>query len=209
MVLIAPPPSQRRPRPLFSTLAAESSVLRLFQPSVHGASATSFRFFGPLLRFDHQRGEGAPVRPGHDEERGIYYAAATLSGCLVEVFGDIGVIDCADWHVALVRVRRDLHLLDLRGRGAMRAGTVAAIAKEASRPLTQAWSRHFYGHAETYTTVDGLIFFNAHNDETAFALYERCADALACPTDSVRRLDHPALRPHLLAEADRQNLILA
>jgi hypothetical protein len=209
VVVIASPPPQRRPRPLFRTLATGTSFLRAFRPTDHGASATSFRYFGPLLRFDHQRGQGALDQPSLDRERGIYYAAPTLSGCIVEIFGDIGVIECNDWHVAMVQITRDLHLLDLRGRGSMRAGTVAALAKEASRPLTQAWSRCFYEQVATYTTVDGLVYFNAHDDETAFALYERCADTFHCPTSSVRRLDHPALRPHLLVIADRHNLILA
>lgn len=209
MVVIAPPPPRRRPRPLFQILSAGSSLLRVFRPIDHSTTATSFRFFGPLLRFDHQRGQDAPDRPGHDPERGIYYAARALTGCIVEVFGDIGVIECGDWHVAVVQAARDLRLIDLRRRGAMRAGMVAAIAKEASRPLTQAWSRHFYEQAATYTTVDGLVFFNAHNDEAAFALYERCADALHCPTGWMRRLDHPALRPHLLVIAERHNLIFA
>lgn len=209
MVLVAPPPPARMPRPLFHTLAAGMSLCRIFNPASHGATAVSFRYYGPLLRFDHQRGAGGLDRPDVDAERGIYYAASTLSGCVVEVFGDIGVIEGADWHVAIVEVVRDLILLDLSGRGAMRAGTVAALAKHPERLLTQAWARYFYEHDEFYTVVAGLRFLNAHNDEEAVALFERSQDALWCPEANVRRLDDPRLRPALLAIADRHNLVLA
>ncbi len=48
--------------------------------------------------------------------------------------------------------------------GAMRAGSVAALAKTAERACSQAWGRYVYEHPELYGMVDGLRFFNAHND---------------------------------------------
>ena len=108
-------------------------------------------------RFDHHE-------PGC--QRSIHYSAPTLSGCVVEVFGDTGVVDTRGCRLALIRTCRNLQLLDLRGSGAMRAGSVAALSAIADRDLSQAWSRHFYSsHA-----IDGLLYSNAHNSESAIAL---------------------------------------
>lgn len=207
MVVVDPPPPRRRPNPLFHNLPSGSRLVRLFDPSRHGATATGFRSYGPLLRFDHHRGR-EDGKPGDDAERGIYYAAMTLSGCLVEVFSDTGVVDLHRHYVASPILRRDLHLLDLRGSGAMRAGTKAAIAKVADRSLSQAWARHFYETPEVYGEVDGLIYLNAHNDEEAVALYERASDALECPPDRVMRLDDEALRAAVLEAADDNDLVV-
>ncbi len=182
-------------------------MVRLFDPSRHAATATGFRSYGPLLRFDHHRGR-EDGEPGDDVERGTYYAAMTLSGCLVEVFGDTGVVDLGSHQVASPILRRDLCLLDLRRSGAMRAGTKAAIAKVPDRSLSQAWSRHFYETPEVYSDLDGVIYLNAHNDEDAIALYERASDALECPPERVMRLDDEALRAAVLEAADDNDLVV-
>ena len=207
MVVVDPPPPRRQPNPLFHDLPSGSRLVRLFDPSRHGATATGFRSYGPLLRFDHHRGQGGG-KPGDDIERGIYYAAMTLSSCLVEIFGDTGVVDLHRHHVASPILRRDLRLLDLRHSGAMRAGTKAAIAKVPDRSLSQAWSRHFYETPEIYSDLDGVIYLNAHNDEDAIALYERASNALECPPGRVMRLDDEALRTAVLEAADDNDLVV-
>jgi len=53
----------------------------------------------------------------------------------------------------------------------MKAGSVAALAKVADRSLSQAWSRYFYEQQKIYSEVDGIIYYNAHNDEEAIVLY--------------------------------------
>jgi len=183
-------------------------LVRIFDPSSHGATATGFRHHGPLLRFDHHRGEGKNMEPGADAERGIYYAALTLSSCMVERFGDTGVVDFGTYHVASPILARDLRLLDLRENGAMRAGTKAAVAKIPDRTLSQAWSRYFYSASEIFAEVDGLIYLNAHNDEDAIALYERAGDALVCPADRVTRFDNEALRAAVSEAAIDNGLVL-
>jgi hypothetical protein len=168
---------------------------------------TGFRSYGPLLRFDHHRKRDNET-PGNDLERGIYYAATTLSSCLVEIFGDTGVVDLDRHHVALPVLRRDLRLLDLRGNGAMKAGTKAAIAKVTERTISQAWARYFYEKTDVYDHVDGLVYLNAHNDEDAIALYERSADALECPPERIMRLGDEALRAAVLEAADDNDLVI-
>ena len=77
----------------------------------------------------------------------------------------------------------------------MRAGSVAALAKVADRHLSQAWSRYFYEQTDLYGQIDGISFLNAHNDEEAFALYERAQSALICTDDRILPLAHLSLRP--------------
>jgi hypothetical protein len=78
---------------------------------------------------------------------------------VVEVFGDIGVVETQGCRLALIRSSRPLQLLD--------------------RDLSQAWSRHFY----TSHAVDGLLNSNAHNSASAIALYDRAEGAISCIRD--------------------------
>jgi hypothetical protein len=178
-------------------------MFRIYNPTSHGQSCCFFRRFGPVARFDHHRHPASS--PSLDNDRGIYYAAPDFSCCIVEVFGDTGQIVCGDYHLALVRTIRDLRLLDLCGDGAMRAGTVAAIAKS-DHDISRAWSRYFYDET-AFQLTDGLQYFNAHNDELAYALYERAETALECIEEI--RLDDPSLRSKLAFIARRTNLLLS
>lgn len=204
MVQISPPPPQRDPKPVFYQLEKGTYLIRIFDPNSYGTQALTFRHYGPLHRFDHQHGP----EPAIDQERGIYYAAFTLSGCLVECFGDTGIIEILRQQVASIRVIRPLKLLDLRGAGAMRSGSVAALAKVADRQLSQAWSRFFYERIDLYGEVDGLIFYNAHNDEVAIAFYERAKSGLSCPETEVMALNNPQLRPAVQQAAKENHLIV-
>ncbi len=208
MVLIDLPPPPRNPNPIFHILPSDTRLFRIFDPSSYGATAISFRDHGPLLRFDHHRGKGEERESSTDTERGIYYAAPTLSSCLVEMFGDTGVVEMGTNRVAAPILGRDLRLLDLRANGAMRAGTKAAVAKVSDRMLSQAWSRYFYDTLKTFAKVDGLLYLNAHNDEDAVALYERARDALLCPPDRVIRLDDEAIRAAVLEAANDNDLLM-
>ncbi len=211
MVVIAKPPPSKPPNPLHCTLASGSFLLRIFDPTSHGTQALTFRNFGPINQFDHQRisvqGDSfAPRVRTQDLERSIYYAGLTLSCCLVECFGDSGVIELKDQKVCRVQLTQDLTLLDLKDNGAMRAGSVAALAKVADRHLSQEWSRYFYDQTSLYGQIDGISFRNAHNDEEAIALYERAQSALICPENQILRLDHPSLRPAIQQAALKNHL---
>ena len=176
-------------------MTSGTAFQRLYDPTKHGATALSFRHYGPISRFDHQ-----PEPCAVDPNRAILYVARTLSGCLVEIFGDAKLINVGTWEVAFIDCTRDLHLLDLRGANAMRAGTVAGVCKDSNRPISQAWSRYFYENSFLYapvigTSIDGLIFGNAHNDEDAVALNERCQSDFICR--AVCSLNDAALRTEI------------
>jgi RES domain len=205
VVLIAPPPPSRTPDPLHYTLLSGSYLLRIFNPTRHNTQALTFRHYGPITRFDHQQVTSIG-KPADDPERGIYYAGFTFSCCLVEYFGDSGVIEIKDEQVVRIQLKRDLQLLDLRGSGSLRAGSVAALAKVADRAFSQNWSRYFYEETAIYGTLDGICYFNAHNDEAAIALYERSKDALSCPDTQILALNHPNLRPAIQQAALENNL---
>jgi hypothetical protein len=125
VVVIGKPPPSKTPNPLYCTLASGSFLQRIFNPASHDTQALTFRHFGPSAegRFDHQHTPCQGDR-AQDPERGIYYAGFTLSCCLVECFGDSGVIEIKDQRICRVELTRDLTLLDLKDNGAMRAGTV-------------------------------------------------------------------------------------
>ena len=187
MVRIDPPPPRFPPHPLIHTVSIDTRLVRIFDPTLHGQTVLTFRTFGPLRRFDHHRGvQGAAAE---DPERGIYYAAFTLEDSLVEVFGDTKVMEYGEKHIASPSVTRELHLLDLRGRGAMRAGSVAALSQNADYGLSQSWSRYFYEHSDSYTSIDGIFYANAHNGGDAVALYERAVSGLDCDENFIMRLD--------------------
>ena len=210
MVLIAPPPPLRPPNPLFQDLPGGTSLVRLFLPDPHHTGPLTFRAFGPLRRFDHH--EGVPRGRGRQAalspDRRVYYAAPTLSCCITEIFGDTGLIEPGEWHVALPLLTQPLRLLDLHGAGALRAGSVMTLTQMPDHRLGQAWSRHFYDEA-TYGFPAGLLYAGAHNGEDAILLYERSEAALFCAPGDVLRLDDPTLRPALLDVALANNLILS
>jgi hypothetical protein len=147
----------------------------------YSAGPLTFRNIGPLSRFDHHRTKAPAVcvrarRPAlfQDPDRATAYAAQALSCCLAEVFGDRRSIVLRPWMIAVARPRRTLVLLDLRGSGAMGAGTTAALTKTANRSVTQAWARWFYEHPHDYGSIDGIVSGGAHNDEACVTLFERC-----------------------------------
>ena len=210
MVRIALPPPATPPNPLFTTLPAGTRLVRVFDPTTPWkVTALTFNANGPRNRFDHHR----PPPPGstspfaNDPERGIYYAALTLSCCLVEVFGDYHIIDRPQFHIAYPVLNRPLLLLDLCENGAMRAGSVSALCSIADRQLSQSWSRYFYEEAP-FQNCDGIRYHSAHNNESAFALYERAESSLECPADQVIALSDPQLRPLLLTIAKEQGMIV-
>jgi len=205
MVRIAPPPPERTPDPIVQILPAGTHLVRIYDPTSHGATAIGFRYYGPVSRFDHH-GRDRRGRPTASRRRAIYYGSATLAGCLVELFGDTGFVEFGARRVAYARLTRDIALLDLCGHGAMRAGINTALTVYPRRRLTQDWSRCFYGRVDLYPPVDGLTWNSAHNGDVVYALYERAEDVLECPAARIIRLDDPDPRPLLLDLAAEHNL---
>jgi hypothetical protein len=195
-VALPPPDVRRRISPTPHTLAEGSDLIRIYDPvAPHGPrDGETFRWFGPYARFDHHRGTGSR------ERRGIWYGGLTLSCAVVEAF-DIGIVDPGTKRLARARATRDLLLLDLHGRAAMRAGTVAAISAS-DHTLSQSWSRYFWEHTEIYGELDGLFYPSAHNGEPAIALYERGRDGIEVPSGH----DAPLVDPSVLAAVRRSAL---
>ena len=201
-VALPPPSARRRIRPAHHVLRAGTDVFRIYDPKgAHGPrDGRAFRWRGPYARFDHHRGTGTR------ERRGIWYGALTV-GCAVAEAFDIGIVDPGTKRLARAQATRDLLLLDLRGRGAMRAGTVAAISA-ADHRLSQQWSRYFWEHPQVYGELDGLFYASAHNGEPAVALYERGRDGVGVPSGHDARLTDPAVLAVIRREALDQGLVV-
>jgi hypothetical protein len=204
MVEVRFPPPTRNITPQFEVLKVGRVIKRIFDPTRHNATATNFRYFGPLSRFDHHRGD----KPELELDRGIIYAGFSLSCCLIEIFGDDGTIETEHWQIANITLTQSLKLLDLRGEAAWNVGSVTSMTNTGTRKLTQAWSRYFYENQQLYTEIDGLIFNNAHNGEDAIALYERAKMSIASAKIKVTNLNDPALKGSILEIANRLNLLV-
>ncbi len=192
-IALPPPDAHRRINPSHHALPAGTDLFRIYDPDApHGSrDGKAFRWHGPYARFDHHRGTG------RRERRGIWYGGLTLSCAVVEAF-DIGFVDPGSKRLARARTTRNMRLLDLRGRAAMRAGTVAAISA-GNHVLSQPWSRYFWEHPEIYGELDGLFYLSAHNGQRAVAVYERARDGLEVP----RGRDAPLTDPAVLAAVRR------
>ena len=209
MVLILPPPPTVTPRPHHETVKTKTALVRIFNPaSRYKTQASTYRYFGPLLRFDHHqpltKKEAAKFKGKEDPLRGITYWGFTLSCCLVELFGDPKIVEFKDYEVAIATLEQPLLLLDIRDQGAMAAGSVAALGSVADRLVSQAWSRYFYLETDIYQKVDGILYSNAHNGEKAVALYERSEPIILNAKIQTRPLKDRSIR-HLIDAAVAEN----
>jgi hypothetical protein len=202
MVLIAYPPPNRPVSPAITILAPGTRLIRIYDPTKYNTQTTTFRYYGPLGRFDHH--QHSLSSPAVDVNRGINYWGLNLSCCLVEVFGDTGIIEIDRQQVGIVELSQSIKLLELRGSGAMKAGSVSALSSVPDRELSQAWSRYFYENPALYDEIDGIIFSNAHNQDTAIALYERAESKLQAARIQSIPLSAESLQ-HLIAECALDN----
>lgn len=205
MVVVHFPPPLRSVAPKFITLNRNDELIRIFNPTSYGATATSYRNYGPISRFDHHRESKNRIDP----ERSVIYAGFTLSCCLVEVFGDGGIVKIEQQQLAFITLKNALKLLDLRGSAAMAAGTLAALSSITERDISQAWGRYFYENQQLYGEIDGLIFAGAHNGEDAVCLYERAESKLTSAHVEILNLNHPDLRDTILSIAKNHSLIVS
>ena len=204
MVVVLMPPPIGGISPTHVTLKSAEVLIRIFDPTRYGATAISFRNYGPISRFDHHQKYSDKIDP----DRSVIYAGLTLSCCLVEVFGDGGVIAIKPQQVAFLTLTSDIKLLDIRGSGAMGAGSVAAISSVTQRDISQAWGRYFYEHPELYDEIEGLIFSGAHNGEDAIMLYERAKPKIESARIEVLNLNHPDLIAPILEIAEVHRLLV-
>ena len=205
MVVVNMPPPIGSISPQYVILKSGEELMRIFDPTRYGATATSFRNYGPISRFDHHREYSNKIDPN----RSVIYAGLTLSCCLVEIFGDGGVIEIKQQQVAFLTLTTSINLLDIRGSGAMGAGTVAAISSITQRDISQAWGKYFYENSQLYSEIDGLIFSGAHNGENAIVIYERAKSKIESAFVEVLNLNHPDLLELIfeIAEVHRLTII--
>jgi hypothetical protein len=202
VIALPPPDPRRRLTPVHITLAPGIDLFRVYDPaSRYRPGPLTFGVRGPFERMDHHEGTGG------DEQRGIWYAGTTLDGAIVEAF-QAGVIEPGTTRLLRARTTRDLLLLELRGRAAMRAGTVNAIGS-ADHHLSQPWSKHFYEDPDgVYGRIDGVHWASAVNGDPVVALYERAADALEIPAGHDAPLTDPAVLAAVRRVAHQHSLLV-
>ena len=149
-------------------------------------TATSFRTFGPMSRFDHHRRPAPFPAAGDDPERGIFYAAPEFACCVAEALGDAWVIETAGAWLAVLRLTSDLAVLDLRGRHATDAGSLAAVSSDGDRQVTQDWARYWYEHPD-FAALDGLLYAGAHTGQDTLAVWERAEGRFQAVLDAPLR----------------------
>lgn len=202
-----PPDSYDQCYPLVYVLKPGTLLYRIFVPEPYKNTPLTFRHFGPKSRFDHHN--FSLTKPQNDPHRGILYAAFTFSGCFVEVFGDQKVVSIKELdqcQIAELAVDGELKLIDLRKNGAMLVGANATLAKVADRKISQSWSKYLYNYRDQFA---GLIYYNAHNDEEAIALYERASSSISTNLTTSLSLSDPLLRDVILEIAKDHNLYIA
>jgi hypothetical protein len=204
MVVVRLPPPTGGISPQHINIKSGEELIRIFDPTRYGATANSFRNYGPISRFDHHREHTNKIDP----DRSVIYAGQTLSCCLVEVFGDGDVIELKQQKVAFLTLTTSLKLLDLRGSGAMGAGTVAAISAITQRDISQAWGKYFYENHQLYGAIEGLIFSGAHNCEDVVMLYERAKPKIESAKVQVINLNHPDFLERILETAEIHGLVV-
>lgn len=221
MVQIASPSPEKlvRAKPLHYTLPQGKSICRIFRPHPkYYPQPLTFRYWGPCARFDHHCGglcspchQDLEIKEDYDPHRGILYAAPEFSCCLVEAFSQtLPFVEITDHQIVLLTAKRDLKLLDIRDKGAMRAGAnEASLAKTDRRAITQAWSRCFYEEKAIYSEVHGIIYRSANNNEESIVFYERAKDYLTYdPNVDVLSLKDKQLKGLIYKAANDNNLIV-
>jgi hypothetical protein len=153
-------------------------------------------------RFDHH----VPP-PGAAVERAILYAAGDGVTARVEAFQGTATIDRvrdAPW-LAVLSLRRQIQLLDLRGSWSTRAGASMALSAANEPSSTEAWARAIY---EDYLALDGVLYPSSMRGQPRdpvpsgvaprlfchnVALFERAASCVVTRPRLHLALDHPGL----------------
>jgi len=159
--------------PSLITLGSDHPLHRIYnRGGSHPTRWNSFRYYGPLARFDHHLVDdhGDPFL----QERGIFYTATDLPTAVAEFFQRnrrrVNRTRNQPWLVSFT-LANDVSLLNLTDTFCLRAG---ASMKLVSGPWIHAqnWSRGFY---EAYPEIGGLYYLSSLTNRPAIALYERAS----------------------------------
>jgi hypothetical protein len=145
-------------------------------------TANAFRYAGPKARFDHH----VP-----DQRRGIFYAAETFDGAILQKLGGRRFVDAGAYHYAAVVLQRQLRMLDLRFEAAPSAGVSEHIGS-APVPVGQSWSKFFYS---ADPALDGIMYSLAGN-RTGYVIYNR---SFSTPRIGPPERDDPLSKPEIRA----------
>jgi RES domain len=175
----------------------------------HRQRWNSFRYTGPLPhgRFDpHPLGpDGGPTT---SKEQGTIYFGLSARTSVAEVFQLTSIVDryTRRPHLAIVRPRRTLCLLDLTGLWPTRAGASQEISS-GPKSITQAWARAIRA---AHPELDGVWYRSSMDaGDPAVCLWDPpAARALPDTPDVLLPLDSPGLDLPLARLCDELNYTL-
>ena len=180
--------------PVDVRLPAGTVLVRIYDSRFYG-DGTAFRFFGPHRagRWDHH----AAGPPAHDPAHGVSYLTPSLTCAVAEAYGDARLVAPAPYHrLSIVRLARELGLVDTAGHAAVELGVPAGALRARDRALTQGVARELYAT----TRADGVLYEGYFTGDVCVALWERAADALELLDD--RGFDDPSVAADVLVIAD-------
>lgn len=192
----------RATEPSLIAIGSDMPLYRIYnRGGAHPTLWNSFRYFGPLSRFDHHLVDdhGEPCL----QNRGILYTATDVSTVVAEFFQRnqrrVNRMRNQPWLVSLT-LANEVRLLNLTDTFCVRAG---ASMKLVSGPFVHAqnWSRGFY---ESYSEIQGLYYLSSLTNRPTIALYERAdtLDRFATPTRFHRALADPLMHKALTVIVD-------
>ena len=162
----------------------------------------TFRYIGPLSRFDQHLASDRGGRPSF-QARGILYAATDVPAAVAEFFQRNRRINRTlhqPWLVSFA-LSSEVRLLNLTDTFCLRIG---ASAKLVSGPFVHAqnWSRGFY---DAYPEVHGLYYLSSLTNRPTVALYERANHPALFPASPVfhRALADPTLHKALVMVGEK------
>jgi len=177
--LPSPPNAGFRKQPLPIT-EVKGRWFRIYRNDVSNASALHFGRYA-TGRFDAPRGSF-----------GVCYAAATVFGAFIEVFGRnpqqrkrlVDRHELAIRSVAILSSHK-LRLVDLAGAGLSKLGLTVSILATTRYEITRPWAAAFHGHPGK---PDGILYRSRHDPEQfCIAVFERASGKLDLELDE--RLD--------------------
>ncbi len=191
----------RATKPTLINLGPDQPLFRIYnRGGAHPTLWNTFRYFGPLSRFDHHLldDDGNPCL----QERGIFYAATDVPTSVAEFFQHnrrrVNRTRNQPWLVSFA-LASEVRLLNLTEVFCVRVG---ASMKLVSGPwvYAQNWSRGFY---EAYPEIEGLYYLSSLTNRPTVALFERVnASLFPANTRFHRALADPLIHKALIVIVD-------
>lgn len=151
---------------------------RVYHDDKFTTSATDFRLYGPISRFDPHTPDTGDAKDC-PEDRKVLYAAENLGTAIVESFAlgvdgnpthEIGL--CDRWTVAKILPKGVRPLLDMASHWMMSLGTYATVVG-AERDITHLWAKAAYVDPLGRFPASGIYYRSAYDFGNCLAFWDK------------------------------------